>query len=77
MVSLFTSFVARGTEVPAVDPRIEGHIDVALVVDLSDERPAAPATVSLVGVAPEGIPTSTPIFGQREVKASDGEDTAF
>lgn len=60
MVSLFTLMVAAGVQVPAIDPRIEGHTDVAAVVDPSSEGPAAPAEVSTtVDGAPEGLPISS------------------
>lgn len=40
MTSLFTLFVARGAEVPAVDPRLAAHISTLAVVT-NDNGPAA------------------------------------
>ena len=51
MTSLFTLFVARGAEVPAIDPRLIAHID-ALAVVTQDDRQAAPAEGSNEVAAP-------------------------
>lgn len=59
MVSLFTRMVAASVQVPAIDPRIEGHTDVAAVVDPAEEGPAAPADGSVsVEDASAAQPTS-------------------
>lgn len=77
MVSLFTRFVARGVQVPAVDPRIYRHTSSERVVDLTNERPAAPADAPSTDTAPEGTRASKSEAVERDgVMASDGEDTA-
>lgn len=45
MTSLFTQFVARGLEVPVIDPRLLTHVEVLAVVT-QDERPATPVDPS-------------------------------
>lgn len=45
MTSLFTQFVARGIQVPAIDPRLIAHVDVLEVVT-PDEQPATSADSS-------------------------------
>ena len=59
MVSLFSAFVARGVQVPAIDPRIEGHTSNALAVDLIDERPATSAQQVTETEASGGVQTSS------------------
>ena len=60
MTSLFTLFVARGSEVPAVDPRLIAHVD-ALAVVTQDDRQAAPAEGSNDVEAPAPQISSTPV----------------
>ena len=55
MTSLFTAFVARGSDIPEVDPRIESHVDIRGVVP-ADAWPAVPATEAVV-VTPTSTPT--------------------
>jgi hypothetical protein len=77
MVSLFTALVARGVQVPAIDPRIEGHTDILLVVDPIDQGPAASAPASSVRPTPEGIQASLDIETRSAVMASDDEVKAL
>ena len=51
MTSFFTNFVARGIEVPEIDPRLLSHIDIREVIP-AEERPAAPTDVSITVTAP-------------------------
>ncbi len=57
MTSLFTQFVARGIEVPVIDPRLIAHVDVLLDVT-QEEQPAAPLSSSDASTAPVDQQTS-------------------
>jgi hypothetical protein len=66
MVSLFTQLVARGVEVPVLDPRLIAHIDAPRAVVLDDDRPAAQPEVlpedqasALQTSLPEDIPAES------------------
>ena len=77
MVSLFTLLVARGLQVPAIDPRIEGHTGIRLVVDPIDQGPAASAVESTNTETLEGIQASFDFETPSAVMASDDEVKAL
>jgi hypothetical protein len=52
MTSLYTALVARGVEVPEIDPRLISHVEFREVVS-TDDRPAASAETSDSSIAPE------------------------
>ena len=55
IVSLFSLIVARGAEVPVVDPRLTSHVDFTSRVDTPDQGPAAQAESEPVHVRIEHL----------------------
>jgi hypothetical protein len=58
-VSLFSLTVARGAEVPVVDPRLTAHIEYSSRVDTQGQGPAEQADQSTNATALDAHPDST------------------
>lgn len=70
-VSLFSLTVARGAEVPVVDPRLAAHSEYSSRVDTQGQGPAEQADQS-AGVALDAQPDS-PDSAASEAQAPEGD----
>lgn len=76
MVSPFTLFVARGSNVPARDPRLNAHVRARVVVSQNQET-ATLDQGSLEVEAPALPNGSTPSEPIETVQALERQDTGF
>jgi hypothetical protein len=72
IVSLFSLIVARGAEVPVVDPRLASHIEFTSRVDTPDQGPATQADPISVTDALGAQPVSTTNSDPSDAVAPDG-----
>ena len=72
-VSLFSLTVARGAEVPVVDPRLAAHIDYSSRVDTQGQGPAEQTDQTTDATALDAHPDSTSYSGAIDAKAPDGD----
>jgi hypothetical protein len=68
-VSLFSLIVARGAEVPVVDPRLTAHVEVAAGVDTQGEGPATQADSTSDATALDAQPVDTSSSGTTDAVA--------
>jgi hypothetical protein len=68
-VSLFSLIVARGAEVPVVDPRLTAHIEFATGVDTQGQGPATQADSTTEASTTEAQPADTSSSGTSDVVA--------
>jgi hypothetical protein len=73
IVSLFSLIVARGAEVPVVDPRLTSHIEYASRVDTPDQGPATLADSTDDASALDAQPASTSTSSSTDAVAPKGE----
>jgi len=73
IVSLFSLIVARGAEVPVVDPRLASHVGFASRVDTPDQGPATQADSTTDTSALEAQPASTTTSDSTDAVAPSGE----
>jgi hypothetical protein len=73
-VSLFSLTVARGAEVPVVDPRLIAHIEYSSRVDNQDQSPAEQADQTADTNALDAHPDNTSESGQTDVTATAGDE---
>lgn len=59
IVSLFSLIVARGAEVPVVDPRLTTHIEFTSRVDTPDQGPATQTDSTTDATALDAQPVDT------------------
>lgn len=74
IVSLFSLIVARGAEVPVVDPRLTSHVEYASRVDTPDQGPATQAALEPVTNALTAQSASTNNSEPTDAKAPSGEE---
>lgn len=77
MVSPFTLFVARGSNVPVRDKRLNAHVRARVVVSQNQETATlgqGSLAVEAPAIAPNGSTTSEPIA---PVEALERQDTGF
>lgn len=72
IVSLFSLIVARGAEVPVVDPRLTSHVAYSSCVDTTDQGPATQADSTTDTSALDAQPTSTTSSGSTDAVAPSG-----
>jgi hypothetical protein len=72
IVSLFSLIVARGAEVPVVDPRLASHVGYASRVDTPDQGPATQADWVSATDALDAQPASTTSSGSTDAVAPSG-----
>ena len=72
IVSLFSLIVARGAEVPVVDPRLTSHIEFTSRVDTPDQGPATQADPIPVTDALDAQPASTTNSDPSDAVAPNG-----
>jgi hypothetical protein len=73
-VSLFSLTVARGAEVPVVDPRLAAHIEYSSRVDNQDQGPAEQADQTDNTNALDAHPDNTSESGQTVANAPAGDE---
>ena len=73
IVSLFSLIVARGAEVPVVDPRLAAHVDYASRVDTQAQGPATQADAVPATDALDAQPASTTNGDPSDAVAPSGE----
>lgn len=73
IVSLFSLIVARGAEVPVVDPRLTSHVEYASRVDTPDQGPATQADTTTDTSALDAQPASTTSGSSTDAVAPSGE----
>jgi hypothetical protein len=62
-VSLFSLIVARGAEVPVVDPRLAAHVEFAAGVDTQGQGPATQTDSTIDATALDAQPVDTSTSG--------------
>lgn len=72
IVSLFSLTVARGAEVPVVDPRLAAHVGYASRVDTTDQGPATQTDSTTDTSALAAQPTSTDVSSSTDAVAPSG-----
>lgn len=73
-VSLFSLTVARGAEVPVVDPRLAAHIEYTSRVDTQDQGPALQADQPEDVSALDAHPDNTSGSGETDATATGGAE---
>ena len=73
-VSLFSLTVARGAEVPVVDPRLAAHIDYTSRVDTQDQGPALQADQAANVSALDAHPDKTNERRKTDAMATGGAE---
>jgi hypothetical protein len=73
IVSLFSLIVARGAEVPVVDPRLTSHIEYTSRVDTQAQGPATQADSTADTSALDAQPVSTTTSGTTDAVAPSGD----
>lgn len=73
-VSLFSLIVARGAEVPVVDPRLAAHIEYTSRVDTQDQGPAQQADQPADANALDAHPDNTSESGETDAMATGGAE---
>jgi hypothetical protein len=73
-VSLFSLTVARGAEVPVVDPRLAAHIEYTSRVDTQDQGPALQADQAANVSALDAHPDNTNERRETDAVATGGAE---
>jgi hypothetical protein len=73
-VSLFSLIVARGAEVPVVDPRLAAHVEYATGVDTQGQGPATQSDSTTDADALEAQPVDTSSSGSTDVVAPGSDE---
>ena len=73
-VSLFSLTVARGAEVPVVDPRLATHIQYTSRVDTQDQGPAPQADQAANASALDAHPDNTNERRKTDAMATGGAE---
>ena len=73
-VSLFSLIVARGAEVPVVDPRLAAHVQYASGVNTQGQGPATQSDSTVEANALEAQPESTSDSGSTDVVAPSSDE---
>ena len=72
IVSLFSLIVARGAEVPVVDPRLTSHVEYTSRVDTTDQGPATQADSTADTGELDAQPASTTTGSSTDAVAPSG-----
>lgn len=73
-VSLFSLTVARGAEVPVVDPRLATHVEYTSRVDTQDQGPAPQADRTADASALDAHPDNTNERRKTDAMATGGAE---